>query len=100
MEIRGKKWLVLYMEDWQRRLIEDALGIKDCFTWNVPVGGSGSGFRYGVGVPQNPKVKRMYLTEWQMREVSHETGEACEYVELVPSQVVRYGVPPDGFGQQ
>ena len=95
MEIGGKKHLVLYLEDWQTRMIKDVLG-EDCITWTVPLGDGGV-VRYGVGPPENPTVKRMYLTEWQMREIKDEAGEACEYVELSRSPLVKYGMPPEGI---
>lgn len=95
MEIDGKRFVVLYLEDWQRRMIKDFVG-QDCITWVVPLE-SGGGVRYRVGTPDNPRVKRMYLTEWQIREIKDEAGEACEYVELTPGLQPKYGVLPEGI---
>lgn len=93
MEIKGKKVLVLYLTDWQMRMVRDFLGV-DCHYWTValvkhPV------VLYGVRFPKNPKVKRMYLTSWQKREIMDETGEFCEFIELEKGVVTKYGIPPD-----
>ena len=96
MEIRGKKVVVLYLEDWQRRMIKDVYG-QDCITWDFPIG-NGGGVRYGMGTPGDPRVKRMYFTGWQKREIKGETGEDCDYIELTPGTVVKYGMPPKGIG--
>ena len=96
MEINGKKHLVLYLEDWQIRMVKDVLGV-DCHYWVVPVDDE-SGMRYGVRTPRNPALKRMYFTEWQQREIKDNTGAACDFVELSKGVVLKYGVPIPSVG--
>ena len=36
MLIDDKKVVVLYLEDWQKRMIKDFLGV-DCDSWEVPI---------------------------------------------------------------
>lgn len=96
MEIRGKKFVVIYLEDWQIRMVKDFLGV-DCHTWTVELGG-GSVVRYGVGPPDNSKVKKLFLTDWQKRELRDEAGEVCDFIELEQGVHVLYGVPPDKLG--
>lgn len=94
MEVRGKKYLVLYLADWQIRMIKDFLG-KECHRWVVPIG-NGPVARYAVEFPGDLKVKKMYLTDCQKREIKVETGEYCDYVELKKGMITDYGVlPPD-----
>jgi hypothetical protein len=89
MEIMGKKILRLYLTDWQRRMVKDALGV-DCHVWEVPI--EGTVIEYGIRTPQNPKVKKMYLTDWQKREMMDEAGIACNFIELEKGTIVRYGM--------
>ena len=93
MEQKGKKFLVLYLTDWQKRMVKDFLNIE-CNTWRVPV--NDPQLKYGIGLPTNPKVKKMYLTDWQIREMKQETGVYCEFVEL-EKRIVKtlYGLPPE-----
>ena len=91
MELKGKKYLVLYLTDWQKRMIKDFLKI-DCHTWMVPI--DGGNVKYGVGIRGNKKVKRMYLDDWQIREMKDEAGVSCEFIELDDDQIhMLYGVP-------
>ncbi len=95
MEVRGKKVLILYLTDWQRRMVKDFLGV-DCYYWEVPIGCGGPPVvRYGVRFPMNPNAKRMYLTDWQKREIKDEAGESCDFIELEPGTINDYGVPPN-----
>jgi hypothetical protein len=48
------------------------------------------------GVPTHHESKRMYFTDWQIREMRDEAGVVCEFLELnkedsIPIYV--YGVP-------
>ena len=87
----GVKTLVLYLEDWQRRMIKDFLGI-DCDKYEVAIGDKPVQHKYGVAT--NEELKRMYFTDWQIREMKDETGVSCEFIELHKSNISRYGVPP------
>lgn len=91
MERDGKKFVVIYLEEWQRRMIKDFLGL-DCCVWEVELVRGGS-TRYGIFPPTNPSVKRMYLTDWQMRELKEESGQICEFLELEAGVNSLYGVP-------
>jgi hypothetical protein len=96
MEINGKKHVVLYLEDWQIRMVKDFLGV-DCHQWVVPVGGTPS-LRYGIRIPTDPTLKRMYFTDWQKREIKDIAGESCDFVELRKGMIVKYGVPVGAAG--
>lgn len=74
----GVKTLVLYLEDWQKRMIKDFLG-ADCDTYEVPVEDPVV-LKYGV--PTHTESKRMYFTDWQIREMRDEAGVVCEFIEL------------------
>ncbi len=87
----GVKTVVLYLEDWQKRMIKDFLGI-DCNTYEVAIGGHPGLLKYGV--PTNESLKRMYFTDWQIREMKDEAGVSCEFIELHKNNISRYGVPP------
>ena len=91
MEKNGRKVLILYLTDWQRRMVKDFLGV-DCHYWEVPIGDPV--IRYGVRTPENSCVKKMYLTDWQKREMKDEAGACCDFIELEPGTIVEYGVPP------
>jgi len=95
MEVKGRKFLVLYLTDWQTRMVKDFLGV-DCHYWTVPIEGS-TNTRYGVGAPSRRNVKLMYLTDWQKREIEAEAGEKCDYIELEPNIITKYGIPPEKF---
>lgn len=49
----------------------------------------------GVGPPVNPHLKRMYLTDCQVREIKEEAGAHCEYVELDKGIITDYGLSPE-----
>jgi hypothetical protein len=88
------KFLVLYLTDWQIKMVKDFLG-ADCHRWKVPIGDQPS-VRYGMRFARNPDVKRMYLTDWQKREIADIAGESCDFVELEKDLVhTLYGMPPD-----
>jgi len=52
---------------------------------------------YGIRIPKNPKVKKMYLTDWQKREMMDEAGISCNFIELDDEVVprFRYGLPTE-----
>lgn len=95
MELEGKKFLVLYLEDWQMRMVKDFLGV-DCHTWTVPIE-KGPVVRYMVRTPARVNSKRMYLTEWQRKEIADVAGESCEFIELVKGTIPKYRVPVEEF---
>jgi len=77
---KGVKTLVLYLEDWQMRMVKDFLGI-DCDTYEVSLPGKPETIlKYAI--PVHEGTKRMYFTDWQMREMRDEAGIVCEFVEL------------------
>jgi len=90
---RSKKVLVLYLTDWQKRMVKDFLGV-DCNYWTVRLGNEPV-VRYGVVIPKDPKVKKMYLTDWQKREIEEEAGESCNFIELKKGRIPKYGIPPN-----
>ena len=82
--------VVLYLEDWQKRMVKDFLGI-DCDTYEVRIE-SPSVMEYGV--PTHEELKRMYFTDWQIREMRDEAGIACEFIELKENNIhVLYMAP-------
>ncbi len=88
----GVKTVVLYLEDWQKRMVKDVLGV-DCDTYEVEIGQSTQPvLRYGI--PTDESLKRMYFTDWQIREMRDEAGVVCEFIELTKEAGVRYMVPP------
>lgn len=94
MLFEKKKQLVLYLEDWQIRMVKDFLNV-DCHRWIVPID-EGPVVKYQGPFPMaqaHGEVKRMYLADWQKREIAAETGEQCEFIELHEGTVVRYGAP-------
>jgi hypothetical protein len=90
MPTKNVKKVVLYLEDWQKRMIKDVLGL-DCNTYTVEIS-EPLVLRYGI--PTNTGLKRMYFTDWQMREMRDMTGISCEFVEL-DKNIVRslYAIP-------
>jgi hypothetical protein len=56
---------------------------------------SGPVVRYGIELPGDVKVKKMYFTDWQKREIRAETGECCDFVELKKGIITDYGLVPD-----
>ena len=92
VEIKGVKTLVLYLEDWQKRMIKDFLG-KVCDTYEVSIEDPAV-WRYGV--PTRKDTKRMYFTDWQIREMRDEAGVVCDFVELHKDIIHSlYEVPTD-----
>ena len=80
MIIDNKKVVVLYLEDWQQRMIKDFLGV-DCDRWDIPID-NGPVMLYMPRFPEKSVYKKMYLTDWQMRELRDEAGMICDFVEL------------------
>jgi hypothetical protein len=98
MLIDDKNVVVLYLEDWQKRMIKDFLGVE-CDYWEVPVEEQEGSEKftpvilYAVVTHQPTEYKKMYLTDWQMRELRDEAGITCDFVELKKeSPFVKYGV--------
>ena len=88
----GVKILILYLEDWQKRMIKDFLG-TDCNTYEIAIPGPESKPVMKYAIPTSEELKRMYFTEWQKREMRDETGVACEFVELHKDVGIRYMGP-------
>jgi hypothetical protein len=95
MMIDGKKVVVLYLEDWQKRMVKDFVGIE-CDRWVVPVVEGEANTMYRSLVPSNSENKRMYLTDWQMKEVKDEVGATCEFVELTKNFINVSAIRPYG----
>jgi hypothetical protein len=87
----AKKIVSIYLEDWQVRLIKDVSG-QVCHIWDITVE-VGPMPLYGVHQPVNPKEKRMYLTTWQKTQLFDEAGFTCNFVEIKPGMIFRYGLP-------
>ncbi len=77
---KGVKTLVLYLDDWQKRMVKDFLGV-DCDTYEVEIG-TPTGPVPKYGIPVHLESKRMYFTDWQIREMRDEAGVVCEFIEL------------------
>jgi hypothetical protein len=92
MILNGKKVVVLYLEEWQKRMIKDFLGVE-CDHWEIPIEEVPI---YMYGVPSAEKIiyKRMYLTDWQMRELKDEAGITGYFIELKKETAPKYAVPP------
>ena len=92
MKIDGKKYVLIYLTDWQVRMVEDICHMT-CRVWRVPVE-DGIGPRYMGPQDKGSGAKRMYLEEWQRMEISAETGWECYYVELDDAECHhKYGGP-------
>jgi hypothetical protein len=78
MPTNAVKTVILYLEDWQKRMVKDHLGI-DCNSFEVPIGHPAI-TKYAV--PTHPELKRLYFTEWQLREMKDIAGVSCEFIEL------------------
>ena len=91
MPTKGVKTVVLYLEDWQKRMVKDYLGI-DCNKYEVPIGHP-TFTKYAVD-PPHPELKRLYFTEWQLREMKDIAGVSCEFIELHKDVHILYGVDP------
>ena len=88
----ANKTYKIYLTNWQKRMIKDFLN-ADCDCWEVPINLS-PGPDYGIRLPKNPSVKKMYLTNTQITELKNEIGVACNFVELELNQVhILYGAP-------
>ena len=83
----GVKTVVLYLENWQKRMVKDFLNV-DCDSYEVPIPVPQAIPIHKYGVPTSEKLKRMYFTDWQIREMRDETGVVCEYVELHKDVIV------------
>jgi len=94
MMIDGENVIVLYLEDWQKRMIKDFLGV-DCDRWDVPIGMVNTLYSGPRGpFPPRSNYKKMYLTDWQMREIRDEAGMTCDFVELTKEIIPKYRVSP------
>ena len=93
MLFNGKKTVILYLEDWQKRMIKDFLEI-DCDTWEIPLEGEITAL-YMSRFPEDTEYKKMYFTDWQMRELRDEAGMTCDFVELRKDFPIhfKYGPP-------
>jgi hypothetical protein len=89
MELKGKKYLILYLTDWQKRMVKDFLNIS-CDYWKVPI--NDPNVKYGLSTSPEAGYKKMYLTDWQIREIRTETGTCCDYVELKKGVQTLYGI--------
>lgn len=89
---RTPKVVSIYLEDWQMRLIKDVRG-DVCHIWDIPVEDRKMVPMYMVHEPVNPTEKRMYLTTWQKTQLFDEAGLTCNFVEIKPAMVLRYGLP-------
>jgi hypothetical protein len=87
---KGVKTLVLYLEDWQKRMIKNELNLDSvCDYYELQIEASANPIpKYGV--PTDPSLKRMYFTDWQIREIRDETGKECEYIEI--SKILHNGM--------
>ena len=92
----------IYLEGWQKKLIKDTLKV-DCDYCEIHPTDEAKIVRYmGPKVlkymgPPNAKVgqQRMYLTEWQRREIRDLFGAAQDYFELVKNGTIcMYKGPP------
>ena len=93
MERNNKKWLILYLTDWQIRMVHDVYPHVKCHFLEIPF--DGPVIRYGIREPTDKKLMKMYLTDWQKAEMMDEFGSVCNFIELDPSlvHVVKYGMP-------
>jgi hypothetical protein len=87
----GVKTVVLYLEDWQKRMIKDFLGV-DADTYEVP---HEDPVVIKYGPITHKESKRMYFTDWQIREMRDESGVVCEFIELTKEvqPFLKYMVP-------
>ena len=88
----GKNVVILYLTNWQRRMIKDFLGME-CDRWEVPME-KAKRMRYGFLADHPVEYKKMYLTDWQMRELRDEAGITCDFVELKKESSAFCGVVP------
>jgi len=92
MKIDGKEYVLIYLTDWQVRMVEDFCHMT-CRVWKVPVK-DGIGPRYMGPQDTGSGAKRMYLEDWQRMEIKATTGRECYYIELdEPECQTKYGGP-------
>jgi hypothetical protein len=75
-----KDVVVLPLEDWQKKMIKDILGV-DCNSFSIPVD---DGFNLLYAPPfldEKITQHRMYFTEQQMKKLS-DKGITCDFIEL------------------
>jgi hypothetical protein len=92
MELKGEKCVILYLEDWQIRMIKEFLGAT-CTNWHINIKDLAGVRKYRVNPDAKMKLKPMYLTGWQRREIKDQLGQDCDYIELTPDVITKYGVP-------
>lgn len=94
-----EKQVVIYMENWQKRLVGNIYGEKmeKCNELAIPVP-SPPIMLYGVWpIPPKPGY-RLYFTDWQKRVLDDAGGIGCDFIELDPERppiLMRYGLPTD-----
>lgn len=95
MLIKGEKFVILYLTDWQMRMVKDYLG-SDCHYLEIPVKDVPV-VLYKVIPGTDPGAKKMYLTDWQKRELRDEAGFVCDFIELTKDVLprFRYGLPTE-----
>lgn len=72
----GKNVVVLYLEDWQKRMIKDFIGVE-CDRWDLPISTSPTMSAYACPNPFSPSKHN-----WQRKELRDEAGVTCDFVEL------------------
>lgn len=93
MEIRGKKFVSIYLTDPQIRMVRDFLGLN-CHQWLVEVTDTPVMRYMAPATPAlDPAAKRMYLEDWQRQEIKDMTGEDCQFIELQGASNLRYKGP-------
>ena len=92
MLVEGKKVVELYFTDAQIRLLKSR-GVE-CHYHRFVLEPQRV-VRYMVRFPEDPAAIKIYLTDWQKREVMDEAGEACEFLELSEASIIDYGVPAE-----
>jgi hypothetical protein len=79
MASKEKKFITIHLTDWQRGMVKDLLH-KDCHSWevfvDVPV------IKDNIRSSTKTCVTKMYLTDWQKKEIRAEAGICLEYIEL------------------
>jgi hypothetical protein len=97
MNVNGKRYVTLYLTDWQMRMFKDFLGVEcDHYTFAIDVGAPV--LRYKIYSRDKSTTdaasKRMYFTEWQRKEILDETGHECDFIELSAIPQPKYMVHP------
>lgn len=76
-----KDIIYLYLTDWQRNMIHDFVG-KDCVRMEIPKKDRVVPL-YGVIVANTtPETQRMYLADFQVKQILDELGIPCDFVDL------------------